>query len=55
MFNFLIVLLAVTICIIAVAGIFVPVVWYKEMKMLMDKEVNEQLDELDRQREQQRA
>ncbi len=50
MINFLLILFATVICVIAVAGIFVPVVWYKEMKMLMNKEVNAELDEMDKQR-----
>lgn len=50
MFNFLLILFAVVVCAIALAGILVPVVWYKEMKMLMNKEVNAELDEMDKQR-----
>lgn len=50
MINFLIVLFAVVVCVIAVAGILVPVVWYKDMKMLMNREEVMRLDELDKQK-----
>lgn len=50
MVEFLIVLFAVVVSIIAIAGVLIPVVWYKDLKMLMDKEVNAKLDQLDRER-----
>lgn len=47
MFNFLLVLFAVVVCAVAVAGVAVPVIWYKDIKKLMDKDYNRYLDSLE--------
>lgn len=48
MFNFLLILFSVVVCIIAVVGVIIPVVWADDIKKLMSKDFNEQLDKLEK-------